>query len=140
MMDTGTRGEPHAAGLAGLLDRPSMQTRVRDEILRSRRYVHQFGLIVCEEVPSSSGMPLRWRLAAAAKAIHRTVRSTDAVGRVFDDVLAVLLVETPAAGVDDALFRIRQRVTTDAGPWRIEAYRFPADEAAIQALAFMRAI
>jgi hypothetical protein len=135
-----TRGTPLERGLVRLLDRPAMQTRVYEELLRSRRYSHEFGLILCEEIPSSTGVALRQRLADAARAIQHTVRATDGVAQVFEDALAVLLVETPSAGVEDALFRIRQQVSVYAGAWRFTAYRYPDDEAAIRSLPFMRAV
>ena len=122
-----------------LMDRAYLQQRIREEIERSRRYKHEFALLVCEAAPAADGIPMRLKVAHGVRAIEHAVRSSDIIARAYDDVVVVLLIETGATGLEDALFRIRQKLTVEAGAWRFSGYSFPADEAAICALAFLRA-
>lgn len=120
-----------------LMDRAYLQQRVREEIQRSVRYKREFALLICEAAPD--GIPMRRKVAFGVRAIEHAIRTSDIMARIYDDVIAVLLIETGAAGLDDALFRIRQKLTVEAGTWRFSGYAFPGDEAAIRSLTFLTA-
>jgi hypothetical protein len=122
-----------------LMDRAYMQQRIREEIERCHRYKREFAVLVCEAAPAADGIPMRRKVAYGVRAIEHAVRASDVIARVYEDVVAVLLVETGATGLDDALFRIRQKLTVEAGAWRFRGYAFPADEPAIRSLAFLTA-
>ena len=147
MMDTRQPGhqpaEPAGHNFATisdrLMDRGYLQQRIREEVERSRRYKHEFALLVCEAAPAADGIPMRLKVAYGVRAIEHAVRGSDVIARVYEDVIAVLLVETGAAGLEDALFRVRQKLTVEAGGWRFSGYSFPADEAAIHSLSFLSA-
>jgi len=115
-------------------DRVYMQSRLREELARARRYQRQFGLLLFEALPSSDGISIRRKVEYALEAITATVRPSDVVARVFEDTIMVLLVETDARGARDALIRIRSRVARQAGNWQVTTYTFPEHERAIEAL------
>jgi GGDEF domain-containing protein len=113
-------------------DRAYFQSRLREEIDRARRYQRQFALLIFEAVPAMDGIPIRKKLEFAFDAVASQVRASDVVARVFDDTVAALLVETDEQGAHDALFRIRNRLTAQAGRWQVTTYCFPRDRADIE--------
>lgn len=115
-------------------DRAYMRERLREEVARARRYDRLFAVLVFEALPSSDGMPIRRKMEFALDAIRATVRPSDVVGRVFEDTILVLLVETGPRGAKDALLRIRNRVARYAGNWQVTTYTFPEHQDAIEAL------
>jgi hypothetical protein len=121
-----------------LMDRAYLQQRIHEEVERSLRYKREFSLLFCESSPND-GVPLRRKIGLGVRAIEHVVRTSDIIALVYEDIIAVLLIETGAAGLGDALFRIRQRLNVDAGAWRFSGYSFPGDEAAIRALPVLNA-
>jgi GGDEF domain-containing protein len=129
-------GAAHTGGKAH--DRSYMQDRLREEIARAKRYGTPFAVIVFEAT-ASDGAPLRTRLERALQAIVPVVRPSDVVALVFEDTIAVLLVQTSAASAKDALLRMRDRVAQVSGSWSVTAYTYPRHEAAIEALPLLTA-
>jgi len=113
-------------------DRAYFQSRLREEIDRARRHQRQFALLIFEAVPAMDGIPIRKKLEFAFDAVASQLRASDVVARVFDDTVAALLVETDEQGAHDALFRIRNRLTAQAGRWQVATYCFPRDRADIE--------
>lgn len=120
-------------------DRAYMQTHLREEIARARRYGHQFGLLIFEAIPSSDGIPLHGKIAAGLEALQSAARACDVAARVYDDAIALLLVETDAHGARDALFRMRNMLARTAGAWRVTLYHFPEHSRSIEALPLLTA-
>jgi hypothetical protein len=111
-----------------------MQSRLREEIARARRYKRQFAILLFEALPSADGIAIRRKVEYALDAIAATIRPSDVVARVFEDSIMVLLVETDARGARDALIRIRSRVARQAGNWQVTTYTYPEHERAIETL------
>jgi GGDEF domain-containing protein len=122
-----------------LLDRLQLRQRLTEELERSRRHNHAFGLLLFEAVTANDGMPLRQKMRAALNAIEAVVRGSDMIARPDQDMLAVVLVETDSNGTRDALFRIRQRIAHRAGTWRVTVMHFPEHAQTIGAMAFLDA-
>ncbi len=123
-----------------LLDLTQLRVRIREELDRARRYGHPLGVLVCEALPGSDGLPIRVKAARAIEAVRSAIRTSDVVARPYEDMLVVVLVETGRAGVHDALFRIRERITAAAvGVWHITTLCFPEDAAAIDEMGFLAA-
>jgi hypothetical protein len=120
-------------------DRTYLQSRLREELDRARRYERQFSMLVFEAVPATDGIPLRKKVEFALDAVASQMRASDVVAGVFDDTIAVLLVETDEHGAHDALFRIRNKLTARAGRWQVTIYCFPRDRADIENSALLRA-
>ena len=120
-------------------DRSYMQSRLREEIARAKRHGRQFGVLVFEEVPSADGLRMREKLAYGLKAISATARDYDIVGRAYEDTIAVLLIETDARGMHDALFRFRSCISRQAGSWKVIAYHYPEDAETIETLPLLSA-
>jgi hypothetical protein len=60
--------------------------------------------------------------------------------RAFEDLIAVLLIETGRDGAADALFRLRGRLARLGGTtWRIDTYTYPADAGTINELPLLTA-
>jgi hypothetical protein len=116
-----------------------MQSRLREEIARAKRHGRQFGVVMFEEVPSADGLRLRQKLEYGMKALTATARDYDIVVRAYDDTIAVLLIETDARGMRDALFRLRSCMTRQAGSWKVTAYHYPEDAETIEALPLLSA-
>jgi GGDEF domain-containing protein len=116
-------------------DRRYLQDRLREEIDRHARYGHPFAVVVLEALPAADGIPVRQRVDAAIEALRSQLRPSDVIARAFEDVIALLLVETDAAGAHDALLRLRGRLAR-IGPaaWRITSYNYPKDATRIAAL------
>jgi hypothetical protein len=120
-------------------DREYFQSRLREEMYRSRRYDRIFALLLFEAVPATDGLPLRKKADLALDAVASQIRASDVVARVFDDTVVAMLVETDETGAQDALFRIRNRLVRDAGRWRVTLFLFPRDRASIENSALVRA-
>lgn len=120
-------------------DRAYFQSRLREELDRARRYERQFSLLIFEVVPATDGIPIRKKVEFALEAVASQLRASDVVAGVFDDTIAVLLVETDEPGAHDALFRIRNRLTTHAGRWQVTIFCFPRDRADIENSALLLA-
>lgn len=120
-------------------DRSYFQSRLREELERARRYDRQFSLLIVESVRATDGIPLRKKLEFALDAVASQVRASDVVGRMFEDTIAVLLVETDEHGAHDALFRIRNKLATQAGRWQVTTLCFPRDRADIENSALLSA-
>ncbi|HZP58007.1 MAG TPA: hypothetical protein VFC53_10730 [Dehalococcoidia bacterium] len=120
-------------------DRTYLRFRLEEETGRARRYGHPFGLLVFEAVPATDALPIRMKVKQALAAIQATVRGSDVIAQVYEDMLVVLLVETEPQGVHDALFRIRSRITRAAGKWQVTLLTFPDHAAQIAALPFAQA-
>lgn len=119
-------------------DRSYMRSRVREEMARARRYNRPFAVVTFEAIPVSDGIPIRKKIDYALRIIEEKVRPSDVVARVFDDMVAVLFVETDATGARDALFRLRNTLL-GSGHWQIIVYLFPRDEAAMEAMPLLNA-
>lgn len=119
-------------------DRAYMRSRVREEMARARRYNRPFAVVTFEAIPVSDGIPIRKKIEYALHIIDEKVRPSDVVARVFDDMVAVLFVETDAHGANDALMRLRNRLL-GSGHWEIIIYLFPNDEASMEAMPLLHA-
>jgi GGDEF domain-containing protein len=116
-------------------DRRYLQDRLREEIDRQARHGHPFALFVFEAQPIADGATVRQRVDAAMEAMRPQLRPSDVMARVFEDAIAVLLVETDAWGAKHAMLRLRGRLATLGSPaWRVEAYAYPKDAQAIESL------
>ena len=116
-------------------DRAYLQSRIREEIDRARRYGHPFSLLVLEAHPANDGIPIRRKVDHAIERVCAGLRPSDIVARAFDDTVVILLVETDAAGARDALFRLRNRLfQVGKLSWNISALTFPRDGDAIEVL------
>ncbi|MEX2227288.1 MAG: hypothetical protein WEB52_12655 [Dehalococcoidia bacterium] len=113
-------------------DRAYFQSRLREELERARRYERAFSMLVFEAVPATDGIPMRKKLEFALDTIALQLRASDVVARIFEDTVAALLVETDEQGAHDALFRIRNRLTVEAGRWQVATFCFPRDRADIE--------
>lgn len=116
-------------------DRPYLQSRIREEIDRARRYGHPFSLLILEAHPAADGLPIRKKVDLAIERVCAGLRPSDIVARAFDDTVVILLVETDATGARDALFRLRNRLfNAGKASWSVASFTFPRDEEAIEAL------
>jgi hypothetical protein len=107
---------------------------LREEVARHARHGHEFSLVVFE-AQAGDGVRLRQRIDAAMTLMASQLRPSDVMARVFEDVVAVLLVETSASEANATLMRLRGRlVALGPQPWRVEAFNYPRDAAAIAAL------
>jgi GGDEF domain-containing protein len=120
-------------------DRAYMQARIREEIARCRRFGGAFTLIVVEELAGSDGFSLRRKLVEGLRVVEGAVREADVVARVFDDAIALLLIQTDTAGARDVLPRIRDRLARATGGWTFRVYSYPKDEDMILALPLLHA-
>ena len=75
----------------------------------------------------------------ALAAVQSVVRVSDVIAQPYEDMLAVVLVETDAAGAHDALFRIRRRIVDAAGTWKLTTLLFPEHAEAVAGMAFLQA-
>jgi GGDEF domain-containing protein len=121
-------------------DRRYLQGRVLEEIDRHRRHGHEFSLLVFEARPVSDGIPVRRKIDVAIEILRASLRPSDVAVRAFEDVIAVLLVETDSHGAADTLFRLRGRLARLGGTtWHIDTYTYPADARAINELSLLTA-
>lgn len=120
-------------------DRTYMQSRIREELARAQRHNRTFGLAVFEVVPSSDGMPIRKKMELGIAILCQSVRSCDAVAKMFDDTIVALLVETDLRGMRDAMQRVRSRIATYGGSWQVTIYHFPEHAEAIEGLPLLSA-
>jgi GGDEF domain-containing protein len=116
-------------------DRRYLQDRLAEEVDRYARHQHPFALFVFEAQPIADGISVRHRLNEAIESMRPQLRPSDVIARVFEDAIAVLLVETDANGAKHALLRLRGRLATLGSlAWRIETYAYPRDAESIAAL------
>jgi GGDEF domain-containing protein len=116
-------------------DRRYLQDRIGEEIDRHSRHGHPFALFVFEAQTVADGVSVRHRINEAIEAIRPQLRPSDVIARVFEDALAVMLVETDAEGAKHALLRLRGRLATLGSlAWRIETYNYPHDSETIATL------
>ncbi len=120
-------------------DRPYMQSRIREEIARAKRHDRTFGLAVFEVLPSSDGIPIRKKMEIGIAILCQSVRSCDTVGKMFDDTLVALLVETDARGMRDAMLRVRSRIAQYGGAWQVTIYHYPEHAESIETLPLLSA-
>ena len=120
-------------------DRSYMQARLREEIARCRRFGGKFTLLMVEEMPSTDGLTIRRKLIEGLRVLQRITRSCDVVAHIFDDTIAVLLVETDSAHAKAALLRIQNYLARWAGVWAVSSYSFPEQEADIVGLSLLQA-
>jgi len=131
--ETFHRGEfTGTESMTGVHDRPYLQARVREELERGRRHGNPFALLTFEAAPSNDGLPMGKRVRAALDAIAPQLRGSDVLARVFEDTIAVLLVETDEPGARDALLRLRSRVMLHAGRWHATMLTYPAHTGEIE--------
>jgi thiamine pyrophosphate-dependent acetolactate synthase large subunit-like protein len=114
-----------------------MQSRLREEIARARRYNTPFTLVQFE-AGHSDGVPMHQKMKYALGVVAASVRTSDVVALAFEDTIVALLVHTDAASAKDALQRIRSRVA-QIGTWRLSVYVFPDDAELIEALPVLTA-
>lgn len=112
-------------------NRAYMKARLDEEIDRATRYGRAFTLVTIEVAPSADGLPVRARAERALEAMAVTLRPSDVLARMHDDVLCALLVEADRRAAHDALIRIRERLARIGGIWQVESYVFPDDADAI---------
>jgi GGDEF domain-containing protein len=119
-------------------DRAYLQSRVREELARSRRYGREFALITLEARPSTDSVPIRKRLEQAMEVLEPRLRPSDVVGRAFEDTIVLLLVETGPQGAHDVLIRIRSKLL-GMGVWELTVLTFPADDGRFEELPLLMA-
>lgn len=112
-------------------NRAYMKARLDEEIDRASRYGRAFTLITIEVGPSADGRLIRARADRAVETMSATLRPSDVLARMHDDVVWALLVEANRSGGRDTVFRIRERLARIGGIWRVTSYVFPDDAAAI---------
>jgi GGDEF domain-containing protein len=116
-------------------DRRYLQDRIGEEIARHARYGHPFALFVFEAQPIADGVSVRHRVNEAIESMRPQLRPSDVIARVFEDAIAVLLVETDADGAKHTLLRLRGRLATLGSlSWRVDTYVYPRDDETIAAL------
>lgn len=120
-------------------DRAYLQARLREEIARAVRHGSRFSLVIFEEAPSGDGLHLGQKMEYGLQVLNGSVRDSDVVARVYDDTMAVLLIETTARDVHDALIRMRGRIARYAGTWHIVIYNYPEHAMYIEALPLLTA-
>lgn len=120
-------------------DRAYLQARLREEISRAVRHGSQFSLVIFEEAPSGDGLHLRQKMEYGLQVLSSSVREGDVVARVYDDTMAVLLIETTTRDVQDALIRMRGRIARYAGTWHIAVYNYPEHASYIESLPLLTA-
>ena len=121
-------------------DRRYLQDRVLEEIDRHRRHGHEFSLLVFEARPVSDGVPVRRKIDDAIDILRESLRPSDVAVRAFEDLIAVLLIETDRHGAADALFRLRGRLAGLVGTtWHIDTYTYPSDSRTINELSLLTA-
>lgn len=119
-------------------NREYMQSRLREEVARTRRHGGAFALLIFEAVPSE-GLSITQKMHAASRELTGLMRASDVLAQVFDDTLALLLSDTDSHGAHDALFRLRSRIIQNTGRWEVLQLAYPQDSAAIAALPFLAA-
>ncbi len=119
--------------------RAYLQARLREEIARASRHQTRFALIVFEETPSADGLPIGQKMEYGLQALSSAVRDCDIVGQVFEDTVAVLLIDTTRVDAHDALLRMRDRLSRHAGTWHVTEYHFPEHAAALETLPLLTA-
>ena len=120
-------------------DREQFNRRLREELARSARYGHEFCLAVLEAHGGTNGMSLLEKMRNGEAILTKALRTSDIIGRVFEDTLAAVLVETDHAGATDAMHRIAARLANRTGPWHITLHFFPAGAAEIESQPFLSA-
>ena len=65
-------------------DRPYLQSRIREEMDRARRYGHPFSLLVLEAHPAADGLPIRKRVDMAIERVCAGLRPSDIVARKLE--------------------------------------------------------
>ena len=106
--DAGDRGAAH--GIAGILERDTMEHLLDVEFARARRYEHPFALL-CVKVPSSREVQIR--LVAGALRLH--TRWADSVGMLDGDGLLVILRDTRTDAARAAAATIAASVAEELG-------------------------
>jgi GGDEF domain-containing protein len=124
---------------ADIYDRDLFNRRLREELARSARYGHEFCLAVLEAHGGTNGMSVQEKMQVGESILTRALRTSDIAGRVFEDTLAAVLVETGHQGATDAMHRIAARLANRTGPWHITLYFFPAGAEEIEAQPFLSA-
>jgi GGDEF domain-containing protein len=112
-------------------DRAYFRSRLSEEMLRAARHARPFTVLWFEALPSSGGHPLAAKVDGAIALLAARVRSSDVLARIYDDTLAVLLIEAAGESARDALQRLRGALATHAG-WRASVYAYPGDARAME--------
>ncbi|MDP9237701.1 MAG: GGDEF domain-containing protein [Chloroflexota bacterium] len=120
-------------------DRAYLQARLQEEIARASRHQTRFALILFEQTPSGDGLAIGQKMEYGLQALSSALRGCDVVGQVFEDTVAVLLIDTTRRQVGDALLRMRARLARHAGTWHITEYHFPEHAAALEVLPLLTA-
>lgn len=119
-------------------NREYMQSRLREEVARTRRHGGAFALLIFEAVPAE-GLSISRRMRAATRGLTGLMRASDVLAQVFDDTLALLLSDTDSHGAHDALARLRALIIQNTGVWNVSQLAYPQDAAVIAALPFLAA-
>ncbi len=104
--------------ITGIPNRRSFDTRLNEEILRSSRYNHSFGLIAIDidhfkKVNDTYGHPVGDRfLFEFAKCIQLEVRDTDFVARTGGDEFAIILPESNLENAKQLANRLENLIAT----------------------------
>ncbi|HWH06842.1 MAG TPA: diguanylate cyclase [Gaiellaceae bacterium] len=117
------------------LERGRAAEGVERELVRSRRHEHDVSLLLVRldtaaEVPAAGDEELQRALRAVARAVGRSIRSTDTAAPLDDGGFEVLLPETPPEGARVAAERIRLGMAAEddgALTVSIGAASFPTD-------------
>ena len=64
-------------------------------------------------------------MSVALEVLRRSLREYDFAYKVFEDTLAVVLLETDYAGARSALQRLSQRLAVHSGRWEAHVYPYP---------------
>lgn len=117
-------------------DRLYIQSRIREEVARAKRYGHPFSIATFECLPAADGVAMRDRIDYALAVIETSVRPSDVVAHAYDDVVVLLLVETDPTGARDALLRVRNRLINH-GHWNVTLYDYPLDADRIENMSLL---
>ena len=105
-------------GLTGLLNRRTIEDRLREEVDRSKRYGTPLGIVLCDidhfkKVNDTFGHAMGDEvLRSVAIALRDVLRSVDAVGRWGGEEFLLVLPHQVAGGACVAAERVRRAVTS----------------------------
>jgi hypothetical protein len=101
--------------------------RVADEVARVKRSNSAFSIALFTSQPEPAELP-EIACVRGLPAILDGVRETDAVCRIDNDSIAVLLIDTNGEGSRKAALRLLERMGDEIGRWRVSVLEYPERE------------
>lgn len=102
--------------------------RVADEVARSRRSGAEFSIVVFTSKPDAGELP-EIACVRSLPRILQSVRDTDAVCRIADDSIAVLLIDSGGEGSRTAALRLLSQMGEgSARNWSVNVLEYPERE------------